>query len=87
MAVVTLVQVCHGDIKSENVMVTSWNWVLITDFASFKPTYLPEVCVQCESRKSRIFSPNFIHLLNVPIYAGLQIFFLIICNFDDVMPY
>ncbi|ELT97398.1 hypothetical protein CAPTEDRAFT_159025 [Capitella teleta] len=34
--------VCHGDIKSENVMVTSWNWLLLTDFASFKPTYLPE---------------------------------------------
>ena len=24
-------------------MVTSWNWLLLTDFASFKPTYLPEV--------------------------------------------
>ncbi|KAJ8021698.1 Phosphoinositide 3-kinase regulatory subunit 4 [Holothuria leucospilota] len=35
------VKVCHGDIKSENVMVTGWNWVLLTDFASFKPTYLP----------------------------------------------
>lgn len=34
--------VCHGDIKMENVMVTSWNWVLLTDFASFKPTFLPE---------------------------------------------
>uniref|UniRef100_A0A8C5ALG2 non-specific serine/threonine protein kinase n=1 Tax=Gadus morhua TaxID=8049 RepID=A0A8C5ALG2_GADMO len=32
----------HGDIKTENVMVTSWNWVLLTDFASFKPTFLPE---------------------------------------------
>uniref|UniRef100_A0A3Q2E000 Phosphoinositide 3-kinase regulatory subunit 4 n=1 Tax=Cyprinodon variegatus TaxID=28743 RepID=A0A3Q2E000_CYPVA len=32
----------HGDIKTENVMVSSWNWVLLTDFASFKPTYLPE---------------------------------------------
>ncbi|KAJ0000653.1 hypothetical protein NQD34_012495 [Periophthalmus magnuspinnatus] len=32
----------HGDIKSENIMVTSWNWVLLTDFASFKPTFLPE---------------------------------------------
>lgn len=32
----------HGDIKTENVMVTSWNWVLLTDFASFKPTHLPE---------------------------------------------
>ncbi|KAG5456457.1 MAG: hypothetical protein BJ554DRAFT_3800, partial [Olpidium bornovanus] len=35
--------VCHGDIKAENVLVTSWNWVYLTDFASFKPTYLPEV--------------------------------------------
>jgi serine/threonine protein kinase len=33
--------VCHGDIKCENVMVTSWNWLLLTDFASYKPTYLP----------------------------------------------
>uniref|UniRef100_A0A3B3BF04 non-specific serine/threonine protein kinase n=1 Tax=Oryzias melastigma TaxID=30732 RepID=A0A3B3BF04_ORYME len=32
----------HGDIKTENVMVTSWNWVLLSDFASFKPTFLPE---------------------------------------------
>lgn len=23
-------------------MLTSWNWVLLTDFASFKPTFLPE---------------------------------------------
>ena len=26
-------QVCHGDIKTENVMVTGWNWVLLTDIA------------------------------------------------------
>lgn len=32
----------HGDIKTENVLVTSWNWVYLTDFAFFKPTYLPE---------------------------------------------
>ena len=35
-------QLCHGDIKAENIMVTSWNWILLTDFAPFKPTYLPE---------------------------------------------
>src|SRR5258708_2966229 len=35
-------QVAHGDIKSENILVTSWNWVYITDFASYKPVYLPE---------------------------------------------
>lgn len=31
--------ICHGDIKAENVVVTSWSWALLTDFASFKPTY------------------------------------------------
>ncbi|XP_066593358.1 phosphoinositide 3-kinase regulatory subunit 4 isoform X2 [Prorops nasuta] len=35
-------KVCHGDIKLENIMITSWNWILLTDFASFKPTYLPD---------------------------------------------
>ncbi|BGP23345.1 other/VPS15 protein kinase [Rhodotorula toruloides] len=34
--------ISHGDIKTENVVVTSWNWVHLTDFSSaFKPTYLP----------------------------------------------
>ena len=33
----------HGDIKTENTLVTSWNWLYLTDFSSsFKPTYLPE---------------------------------------------
>ncbi|KAK9768737.1 Serine/threonine-protein kinase [Basidiobolus ranarum] len=35
-------QIYHGDLKTENVLVTSWNWVLLSDFSSFKPTYLPE---------------------------------------------
>ncbi|XP_018572792.1 phosphoinositide 3-kinase regulatory subunit 4 isoform X2 [Anoplophora glabripennis] len=35
------VGVCHGDIKLENITVTSWNWVLLVDFASFKPTFIP----------------------------------------------
>lgn len=35
-------KICHGDIKLENILITSWNWVLLSDFASFKPTYLPE---------------------------------------------
>lgn len=34
-------KVSHGDIKSENILVTSWNWVYLSEFASFKPTYLP----------------------------------------------
>jgi phosphoinositide-3-kinase, regulatory subunit 4 len=33
----------HGDIKTENILVTSWNWMYLCDFSSsFKPTYLPE---------------------------------------------
>lgn len=33
----------HGDIKTENTLVTSWNWLYLTDFSSsFKKTYLPE---------------------------------------------
>lgn len=33
----------HGDIKTENILVTSWNWVYLTDFSgSFKPTKLPD---------------------------------------------
>ncbi|CAK7227942.1 Serine/threonine-protein kinase [Sporothrix curviconia] len=35
--------VYHGDIKTENVLVTSWNWLYLTDFsAAFKPVLLPD---------------------------------------------
>ncbi|KAG6835274.1 hypothetical protein H0H93_003241, partial [Arthromyces matolae] len=34
-------KISHGDIKSQNILVTSWNWVYLSDFASYKPTYLP----------------------------------------------
>uniref|UniRef100_A0A0N5ASF0 non-specific serine/threonine protein kinase n=1 Tax=Syphacia muris TaxID=451379 RepID=A0A0N5ASF0_9BILA len=36
-----VVGVCHGDIKTQNILVTSSSWVYITDFASFKPACLP----------------------------------------------
>ncbi|KAH8894114.1 ARM repeat-containing protein [Thozetella sp. PMI_491] len=33
----------HGDIKAENTLVTSWNWLYLTDFSSsYKPVMLPE---------------------------------------------
>ena len=32
--------ICHGDIKCENVLVTSWDWVYLADFASYKPVRL-----------------------------------------------
>ncbi|KAF9259304.1 ARM repeat-containing protein [Marasmius fiardii PR-910] len=34
-------EVSHGDIKLENILVTSWNWVYLSDFARYKPVYLP----------------------------------------------
>lgn len=34
--------VVHGDIKPENVMVTSWNFVALTDFATMKPVCIPD---------------------------------------------
>lgn len=33
--------VTHGDLKTENVLMTSWGWAFIADFASFKPANLP----------------------------------------------
>lgn len=36
-------QVCHGDIKTENILITGSNWLVLTDFAQFtKPVYLPD---------------------------------------------
>lgn len=30
----------HGDLKPENVLLTSWNWLLLSDLAPYKPVYL-----------------------------------------------
>ena len=32
----------HGDIKSNNMLITSWNWVVLSDLTGLKPGYLPE---------------------------------------------
>lgn len=34
--------VVHGDVKPENIMCTTWNFLILTDFASYKPTLLPD---------------------------------------------
>lgn len=34
--------ICHGDIRPDNVLVTTWNFIILTDFSSsFKPTSIP----------------------------------------------
>jgi serine/threonine protein kinase len=30
----------HGDLKAENVLLTSWNWLLLSDLAPYKPVYV-----------------------------------------------
>jgi len=36
------VGVAHGDLKTENIFVSSWNHAILSDFAMFKPLVLPE---------------------------------------------
>jgi serine/threonine protein kinase len=35
-------RVVHGDIKPENIMCTTSNWVVLTDFGPFKPVFIPD---------------------------------------------
>jgi phosphoinositide-3-kinase regulatory subunit 4 len=37
------VHIAHGDLKIENILLTSYNWVLLSDFANFKPTFFAYV--------------------------------------------
>ncbi|KAI6184097.1 Non-specific serine/threonine protein kinase [Aphelenchoides bicaudatus] len=32
---------CHGDIKTQNVLISSSNWVQLSDFAPYKPAFVP----------------------------------------------
>jgi serine/threonine protein kinase len=34
--------IVHGDIKPENVMCTTSNWVILTDFSPYKPAIIPD---------------------------------------------
>eukprot|EP01083_Nonionella_stella_P114538 338781_1 len=34
-------KIVHGDIKSENVLLTSWGWCFLTDFNPYKPESIP----------------------------------------------
>lgn len=53
-------EVCHGDLKMQNILVSSSNWVQITDFASFKPASITSVCYM----HSFIISVLAIHLIS-----------------------
>ncbi len=64
--------VCHGDLKAENVLVTSWHWLYLADFASYKPVRLPSdnpvrLCwrlMRASNQKARHKTPNIHETLN-----------------------
>jgi len=51
---------------------------------SKNPPFLSDIFSQTGGN---FLGPNFTRLFYVPIYAGVQFFKLITCNFDEVMPY
>jgi phosphoinositide-3-kinase regulatory subunit 4 len=64
----------HGDIKCENAVLTSWDWLFLTDFALYKPCFLPEAnngefdfyFVSTEKRKCYIAPERFFNTLQPP---------------------
>ena len=32
----------HGDLKADNIILTAWDWVFLTDLAPFKPSRIPD---------------------------------------------
>jgi phosphoinositide-3-kinase regulatory subunit 4 len=42
-------KITHGDLKIENILLTSYNWILLSDFANFKPTFFAYVSKQIYS--------------------------------------
>lgn len=79
-----------GDIKCENVLVTSWNWLYLADFASFKPTYIPyddpsdfsfffdtggrRLCYLAPEVGSYLFV-NFPYVCSLPFFIGGYFFY------------
>lgn len=51
---------CHGDIKIDNMLLTSWNWLYLCDFADYKPALLPDVCWR---RRTQIVSSTMLCLV------------------------
>ncbi|KAK9806003.1 hypothetical protein WJX73_003643 [Symbiochloris irregularis] len=84
--------VCHGDIKCENVVVTSWNWAFLTDFQPFKPTHLPadnpadfSFFFDTGGRRRCYIAPERFHPTgtaqapNAPLHPAMDIFSLGCC--------
>ena len=47
------VNIAHGDLKIENNLLTSYNWVLLSDFANFKRTFFAYVSMIIEMKLLR----------------------------------
>jgi serine/threonine protein kinase/WD40 repeat protein len=77
--------VCHGDVKMENVMVTTWNWLYLIDFAPFKPTLMPDdnpadftfyfdTKRSCTIAPERFYSPTDAIDRNAKLTSSMDIF-------------
>ncbi|KRX84177.1 Eukaryotic initiation factor 4A, partial [Trichinella sp. T6] len=57
--------VCHGDIKTENILLTESGWLLLSDFAHFKPSIIPHdnssdftFYFDCSNRRTCYLAPE-----------------------------
>ena len=67
---------CHGDLKCENALVTSWDWLFLADFATHKPTYLPADNPVRHTRQSSLPDKS--------THWGMRLRRRLVCGHDDV---
>ena len=94
VSLVSLVLVSLTGGQAKLVQANSKQLYRVQGKSSVHPSVTLRYCdhIQCESKNPSIkfsdifskqlgtFSPNFTHLLDIPIYARVQIFYSIICN-------
>ncbi|KAJ4300182.1 Serine/threonine-protein kinase [Collariella sp. IMI 366227] len=62
--------VYHGDIKTENILVTSWNWLYLADFSGHATSLFLETPIfslsQLYSYRRGEYDPGILHLSKIP---------------------